>query len=405
MTITPTSLDAALKEIYDRETIQNVTHDEKMRPFLTNVKKDETFEGDLLPVPIFWSDMGGRSASFTVAQGTLEATEIDQFQIDVAENHGVARITSKAMKKARSNRGAFLKGVEHMIDAKLNQVANDVEGNLFRSRSGSLGAISTTTPTTTITLANAEDIVNFGKNQHLVFADSTTDALRDTGTSAKVATVNRIAGSFTIDALPTGTVASDLIFNKGDYTAAGSSTLKIAGLEDWIPSAAASSTTFFNVDRSQDTRLQGLFTTGATSDIEGSIYEAAALMGRVGKAVPDCAFMSFDNFRKLNLQMGGKAERPAGGGTAQGGYQTITVYGPKGLIQCKAAAFCQTSIVWLLTMDTWCLTSMGPCVDIFEEDGMRVQRISNAAGVEVRVESFAQLYTNVPAANCRVTLS
>jgi len=405
MTVTVSSLDAIVKELYDGPGLTEVVHDPSSRPLTADLKKDESFEGDLLAVPIFWGEQGGRSALFDVAQSTLEATELGQFQIDVGENYGVARITSKAMKKARSNRGAFVKGLQHTIDAKVNQVANDVEANLFRSSSGAIATIGTGGVSgTTITLSKPAEIAAIGKNQHLVFAASATATPRQSGTSAKVTSVNRVVGSFVIDATPTSTAAADLVFNKGDYVAA-SDKKKIYGLEDWIPAAVAGATAFFGVDRSEDTRLQGLYTTGSTSDIAGSIYEGAALLGRMGNAIPNRAYLSFDNFRKLNIQMGGKAERDKESGSAKAGYTSLAVYGPKGLIEVVAATFCQDTIVWLLTMDKLCLLSMGPVVDIFEDDGMRVQRISNAAGVEVRVESFAQLYTNMPCGHCRITLS
>jgi len=403
MTFTKTTLDGVLKELYAGQAVQELAYDKSSRPFLSMLKKNPGFGGVIYPLPVVYEDTMGRSATFTNAQSNVSGSSITQFQIDVVANYSIARITTDALLRARNDKGAFLRGLKHMVDSAINVLANDIESALFRDRSGARGRISSGYAGTTLTLVDADDIVNFAVGMKVVSAASTTGAL--TSAAARTITdVDRDAGTITINAALAGTAAdNDYLFADGDHVSA-SDNLKLAGLDAWIPSSAPGSTSFFGVDRTSDvTRLGGLRYTGNAAAIEESIVGGAARLGRECGAVPDVALMSFTTFRRLTNEMGSKVQRDQGG-KAVGGFQSLEIYGPRGMISCVPCTFCQPDVVWLLTLNTWQLISMEEPIRILDDDGSRVLRVSNADSLEVRIGSYSNLGCNAPGKNCRISL-
>ena len=331
MTINKAAIDAALKELYAGQAVQNLVYDESARPFMSMLKKNTGFSGTIMPLPVLYEDVGGRSYTFSHAQGNVYKSGITQFQIDVKQNYAVARITTDALLRSRNDKGAFLNGLKHMVDSAINRLSNDIECALFKDGSGSLGQVETATDNP-ITLVDTEDIVNFWVGQELVFADSTSSALTS-ASSLTVTAIDRDNGQLTLDAAPStlGVGDDEYIFTEGDYVSA-SDTNKITGLEGWIPATVTDS--FFGVTRTTDeTRLGGVRYTGSSAAIEESIVGAAARLGRECGAVPDTALMNFTTFRRLVNEMGSKVQRDQGK-SATGGFQMLEVYGPRGLIRC-----------------------------------------------------------------------
>ena len=306
MTINPTTLDSALKEIYDDGVeIQNLVYDEEHRSFMSDLEKNTSFEGDKMPFPVIYEDVGGHSAAFATAQTNIAASQIGAFMIDVVESHTVARITTQAIMRSRSKAGSFVEGLKHMVDSAINRHANSIEHQLFRSASGELDSIGSIA-SDVITLTNDEAVTAFWVGQVLVFAANAASALRDTGTTATVTAVDRSAGTVTIDATPTGVTAGDLIFNEGDYTAAND-VLLISGLDDWLPSSAPTTSLFGQARTADPTRLGGVRVTGSASDIEGSIVEGSTKLFRESNGKPNRAYVSPITFGKSSQGDGGQS--------------------------------------------------------------------------------------------------
>ena len=404
MTATAATLDAALKELYKGQQVQNVAYNESSRPFLSMLKKNTGFGGVGYPLPVSYEHTGGRSFTFSTAQSNVVGTKNVQFLIDVVPNYSVAKITNDALLRSRNDKVAFLNGLKYEVNGAIARLSNDIESALFRNGSGAIGVVSGT-PTTTATLASADDIVNFSVGQSVVFADTEASALRS-ATPSVITAVDRDAGTITAAtsfATTSSAADGDYIFTEGDYDSA-SDLNKIRGLDAWLPSSAPGSTAFFSVNRSVDpTRLGGLRYTGSSAAIEESVIGGASRLGRECGAVPDVALMNYSTYRRLINELGSKVQREQGG-KAQGGFSGVDVYGPRGLITCKPATFCQDDIIWLLTSNSWELVSMEDPVQIITQDGLRIRAVSNADTWEVRVGSYSQLACNAPGFNCRVSL-
>lgn len=407
-THTTATLDAVLKELYKGQAVQNLVYDESARTFLSMVKKNP-FVGKKYPLPIVYEDSVGTGAVFNTAQDNIGTSLPEAFEVTTTREYSIARISTEALMASKNDKGAFLNGLKHTVDSALNALSNRLEAGCFRDGSGQIGRIGSGVATTTVVLSNAEDIVNIRIGQKLVTSASKTGAL--TSAAARtVASVNRDAGSFTIDVAFGGTAAdNDYLFVMADRynndTSSAVSSQRIKGLDAWLPAAAPTAgDNFFGVDRSLDpTRLAGVRYTGNAAAIEESLAGAAARLGRECSAVPDTALMSFQTFRRLTNEMGSKVQL-GGGPKLTGGAQELMVYGPKGPIKIVPATFAPNDVIFLLTLNTWELVSMGDAVQILDHDGSRVLRVSNDDSLEVRCASFSQLCCHAPGRNARIIL-
>jgi hypothetical protein len=407
MSITSTTLNAVLKQLYDGQAVAQLAYQAKARPFLSRVKKITSFAGLNYPLPVVYDDVQGRSFLFTKAQANVTGGSMIQFAVDVVQNYSLAQITTDALLRSRNDKGAFLNGLKFAVDSAINRLANDLESAMFRDGSGKIGVISAlgTPGNKVITLSSAEDIVNFAVGQKIVAAATTASSLRSS-TASTIAAVDRDLGKITITENLTASCdgyVGDSLFTEGDYDSA-SDLNKVRGLDAWMPSSAPGSTSFFGVNRSVDpSRLGGVRYTGSASAIEESIVGGAARLGRECGATPDVAFMSFTTFRRLTNELGSKVQRDPGG-KATAGFQSLEVYGPRGVIECVPCTFCQESTIWLLSSGTWMLLSMGDPLQVLEQDGNRILRMATSDALEVRVASFSQLACNAPGHNVRIAL-
>lgn len=404
---TATTLDAILKELYVGQRVQKLAYDKKARPFLSMLPKVQ-FSGTIYPLPVVSEHGGGRAITISGAQTNVLANTTTQFQLSTKKNYAVGRIENDAILRTRNDKGAFLSGLELEIDGAIQRLSNDLESNLFRDQSGSIGTISAlSNGNKTITLTDENDIVNFYVGQELVAADTTASALRSS-TSNTITAVDRDLGTITSDvSFSTAGMdgyAGDLLFTEFDYDSA-SDTNKIAGLGSWLPSTAPSSgDSFLGVDRSGDpTRLGGLRYTGNAGAIEESIIGASARLARETGVGGDTALMSHTTYRRLVNEMGSKVQRGEGG-SAVGGFSSVSVHGNGGLITCIPCTMCPGDVIYLLTKDTWVLASMKDPVHIIQPDGQMIRAVSDDDVFEVRVGSYAQLGCRAPGRNARIAL-
>jgi len=402
-----TALDAALKELYKGQKIQELAFNKSARPFLSMLKKSQDIQGKYTPYPVIVEDSQGISADFSTAQGNVSSSELASFQVSTVKSYSVGVIDTEAALAAKNDKGAFIKNVQYCVDRAINGLANDLETHLFRGGTGSIGTCNANATGTTLQLATVKDVNNFSAGMELVFSATDGGALR-TG-SVTVTDIDRDAGSMTVDALTAiasgaGVTAGDYIYREGD-AANGSTNVKLSGLEAWVPATAPGATAFFNVDRTVDVvRLAGVRFDGTGSTYEEAIINAAADVGEQGSGRPDVALMAFSTWRQLVNELGSKVQRDAGG-LAKAGFDTIQMYGPGGPIECVPATKCPTGVIWLLELDSWELLSMEEPVRIIDDDGLRVSRVYNQDALEVRIGSYSQLACLAPGHNARISIS
>ena len=397
---TVATFDAALKAIYTKDAVQNMTY--KDNPLHALLPKMEGFGGKNLPIPIIYANPQGRSASFTNAQGNKTPTKVTDFVLTRESDYGLASISNEVLLASKGDSYAFLDAATTEIDGAIQAVTRSIAISEYRDGTGNIGSVANSSFTTAVlTLSDVEDITNFEVGMEIQM--NASGSLRNSGASMPIVAVDRSNGTITLNAVVnsviTAAATNDFINVEGDFGE------KISGLDAWIPSSAPGSTPFFTVDRSVDpTRLGGLRYDGSALPIEEALIEIASLIGREGGS-PDHGFMKFDKYSDLEKSLGSKVQYVDLRANAEIAFRGILVNGPKGPIKIIPDQNALANVAFMLQMDMWKLYSLGAAPMILDSDGNKWLREASADSVEVRTGYYAQMGSRGPGRSGRISLS
>jgi hypothetical protein len=402
-----TSFAGALKARFAKDFVESMAY--KDSPLMAMLTKNEDFGGEKWVQPVMYEDVHARSATFSQAQtlSTSEESKIARFEVTRVKDYGVITVDGELIEASKKDQDAFWKGTTTKIESIMRATAQSAKISLYRKGWGSIGTVSTPTASTTLTLTNKQDIVNFGKGMVVVYSASEAGhVLLDSGESQTVVSVDRNAGTLVMSANVTGIAAiadGAHIFVKGDREDSATPTRKkIAGLEDWIPQTAPASTSFFGVDRTLDTRLGGcrLDSTSPLLNLEEALIEGATLCNREGGS-PDYAFMNPQKVGDLIKLLGSKVSY-VDVAVGKMGFRGLEVHLPTGTVKVIGDRFCPVDRAFLLQMDTWALGSLGGIPRILNHDSLESLRQASDDGIEIRVGYYGNLYCKAPGWNCNI---
>lgn len=397
------AMNAALKELYDNQTIENLVYNDN--PFLAMLQKRTDFGGKYKPVPIITGASQSRSSSFSNAQNNQSPVQIESFFLTRASDYSIAQIDNQTMLASRTDKMSFLEGSKVLIDGAISSITLSLASALFRSGTGSIGNIGSIS-TGVITLSDPNSVVQFEVN--MVLQANATDGGTPRAALGYVVAVDRSAGLVTVSTSYGGAAASPSLWAPNDFLLVqGDNNAKIKGLAAWIPSVAPSSSdNFFGVNRSVDsTRLAGVRYDGSAQPIEEALIDASSLLAREG-GKPDVCIMSFSSYAALEKSLGAKVvyidlKAP----TNDISFRGIEINGANSRIKCFPDRSMVSKAAYLLTMKSWCLESLGDAPQILRYgDGLEMLRVYNADSGEVRVAYYAQLSCNAPGWNAYVSL-
>lgn len=399
-----TAMNAALKELYDGQVIENLVYADN--PLMAMLKKKTDFGGKYKPIPIITGASQGRSATFANAQSNQSAVVVDSFLLTRKSDYSIATIDNQTMLASRTDKMSFLEGAKLLIDGAIRSITLSAASSLFRSGTGSIGQIAAGGITAgVITLSNPNDVVQFEVNMTL--QANATDGGVPRAALGYVIAVNRSAGTVTVSdtglggaaGSPALWAAADFLLVQGDVNA------KISGLAAWIPQVAPGATPFYGVDRSVDvTRLGGVRYDGSAQSIEEAVIDASSLLAREGGKATHF-FVSFASYSALEKALGAKVQYIDLKGPADIAFRGIQINGANSVIKVIPDRNCQPLTGYMLQLDTWTLESLGDCPQILRYgDGLEMLRVSNADAGEVRVGYYANLATNAAGWNCNVKL-
>lgn len=398
-----TTFEAALKQHYTSWKVENLVY--KNNPFYAMIDKYEDFKGELMKVPLIYGNPQGRSAAMATAVANKTSTQLKAFLLTRTANYGTASISNEVILASEGNSDAFLRAATVEIDGTLQSVSRDLAIDLYRDGSGTRGQVVSTqvAGSTTITLTNADDIVNFEVGQALVWCAAVSGGSasatpyyvvaidRDAGTLQVSATV----GGAAVTATVAGFTASVYLFIQGDYGQ------KMSGLSAWIPTTVASNDSFFNVNRSADrVRLAGVYIDVSAMSIEEGLITMGSRLGREG-GNPDTVFLNHSDYANLDKSLGTKVQyvHEKAGSEAQISFRALELNTPTGVVKVFADQNCPSGYAYMLQLNTWKLASLGKCPRMFDTDGLKMLRESASDSVEIRVVSYAQLCCNAPGWN------
>jgi len=387
-----TSFDAMLKAFYTNKKIESLVYPDN--PLLAMMPKNMNTGGKYHVVPMKYGNTVGTSATFATASSNKGASKYEDFLVTRVKYYSLADIDNETILSSKNNSAAFMAAATSEIDSAIQAATRNLGLSMFGNKSGAIGIVSSTS-TETITLNQIQDISNFEVGQKLQFADAevTGGIKSNTADNGTIASINRSLGTVTMTAGDAAAVAwadGDFIFHEDDRN------LKMAGLGAWIPTTAPTSgDSFYGVDRSVDvTRMAGLREDYSGAPIEEAIIDLANKISREGGR-PDVCFISFDKFADLVKSLGSKVQY-INTKVADFGFSGISIIGPKGIIKVIPDQNCPHSKMYILTLSSWELVSLGPCPQLLTQDGLRVLRNASSDSIEVRVGYYGNIVNHAP---------
>ena len=405
-----TSFDAALKQHYTAEKVENMVYQDN--PLLALMRKYEEFGGRNLPIPLIYGNPQGRSKTFANAQTRGAATEslIHDFVLTRVKDYSIATIDNETLEASKGNSNAFMEAATTEIDGAINSLTRSLAVDMYTDSSAAIAQVSvepTEAASFSIAVKSAGDITNFEVGQKLVVWSAKSGGTERSadGTTGNnnliVLTVDRAASTFTVDDTydASGTIAADdFIFIEGDRG------LGMSGLEGWVPTSAPGATSFFGVDRTADTvRLGGNRYDGSADPIEEALIEGASRCAREG-GKPDHAFLSYAKYSELEKALGSKVQYVDLKVNSEVGFRGIVVNGPRGPIKVIPDQNCPDDVCFMLTLSTFKLYSLGKAVRVIDTDGLAMLRQASSDGVETRYGFYGNVGCKAPGWNIRITL-
>ena len=379
-------------------------------------------------IPIRSGNSPAVSNTFASAQtiATTQFTKTEQFNPAWVKKYGVAQIDGLLMAAAESDGGLYDKfcvQLDGILDGTMNQFSCDI----YRSGFGSIGRVASaaqyaaaglTVNSTTLLLANPEDIVHWGRG--IQFQGASTDGASVLRGAPDTVTVTGIlslqAGTIGLSgALGANIVSGDFLFPLGNRQNSATPTpLAIPGLDAWFPVTAPSTTDFTGANRSADALLLGTIidtTTGGGVGLnkEDCAIEAITASARYGGNPEEMVYFTNPTNYKQLITTGMSKFRPTQvSGPYNVGFRGATIETNNGEIKVIYDKYCPVQRSYLIDMSTLKFYGCGsPEVPRFiNADGVgNVLRMTSEDSVESRVGFYGVTGCNNPVVNVVVNHS
>lgn len=404
-----------LQEYYAGPAPQYLGYED--HPLLAMIPKATNWGGqeNKYIIPLWVERPQAVANSFTVALANKAQGVYDRFEMGRKLKYGFAQLDRLALLATAQKPKAFMKLYTSEVDGVMAQMRADIAWNLYRNSHSkratiATGGVSEGGGESVITLADRSETVGFNVGMKVVASDAGADpgvTALDSFAAYPIVAVDRSAGTITV----TGTVnttsgwtSGDHLHRQGDIVTAGTF-LGVQGLGDHIPATAPTSGTFQGVDWTVDTdRLAGLRISGSGLSIEEALINGGMRLKEMGKR-PSHVFMNPVKFGQLVKELSGKIQhdKVKAPGNASLGFDAIKVYTPAGTLPVIPDADCPYNQIWMLTLKTWKLVSVGALTQRVDED-VAMLRSSTADEFEVRLASYHNLGCHDPGANLRIDL-
>ena len=418
---------AALKELYtdDKDYMKNIVY--AKNPLLAMIPKNESpdgFAGKYIPVPLEYGNPQGRAHVFANAQNQQTASSVISYFVYAIQDYQLVTITNLLMEQTKSNAGAFVDEASRTLDNGFRNLSNNMAFELFNGGTASrgiIGSISAVGSVLTITLANAQLIVNFEVGMTLQASATDGGAAIVDGSSivlaAQITAVNRGTGVITATVVQ-GTYSSSwaagyYVQVLGDIGLAGASTiaglLGLSGLAAWVPAVDPGvGDNFWGVNRSADpTRLAGLRYNASAQTISEGITNALAFANREGAAI-DLIVLDFVSYATLINELGAKVQYvQLEHDEVEVAFEAIHFHSAYGKIPVLADRSAQPQTAWCMTLESWKLRTLGkaPHILTYGMEGLEGLRVGNADALEIRIAYYGNVINSAPGYNMQVALS
>ena len=395
-----TAAEAILKQLYIGQVPENLVYSDN--PTLAMLPKGEEFFGENLPIPLQYAT-ANRSGSFSVAQGNIVGPSYVKFLLTRVKSYSVNQLDNETLLASGNDKGSFVRAVTAVADSVIQAGALGLSSAIFRN---GLGTLATgTLSSSTVTLTNAADIVQFEVGMPLVASASDGGSLIGGATNiGTVATIDRSAGSFTVSGSPSSWTGTLYLGILGEMAAAGSA-VNVSGFDAWIVGSSVTSTLFFNVDRTTDkVRLSGQVVDVSSLSVEEGMQKVASLVAREG-GKPTHIITNFGSYNALVVGLGSKVQY-IDDSVAEISFRGVALNGPNTVMKVFPDRSCPAKSAYVLQMNTWKLHSIGPAPRLLPyPDGNKYLRVATADASEIRAGLYGNLACSAPGWNAKALLS
>lgn len=254
-------------------------------PLAGLIRKKDNFGGEDLATVIKYSNGSKRSATLSVAQSRAAGLKAKKFVLTRVSDYAVIKLDNETIEaSARLGDEAIAKALVEETDSALDELRRGFAMDLYRNRQGVLGTISSVS-TTTVTLTNASDAMNFTTGQSIVAAIIASATSATVRTAATITNINVGTGVITFDVSVAGLswTAADTLHVEGDISPTDT-VKKVAGLGSYCPiTAPTAGESFFGIDRSSYVELlAGWRIDGTARRIDEALKEGFTQVSRGG---------------------------------------------------------------------------------------------------------------------------
>lgn len=386
--------------IYKRKYSDKQVAEVAMRdhPTFYRIAKRGGFTGEAFYYPITYGFPQGISGTFADAQAGASSSKGVQLRAARKPKYGVITIDGEAA-AASGNMGAFIELVTKETDFKLREMGDAFAFDLFRNGSGNRGQRASAS-VNVITLTNSDDVRNF-KVGMTVIASANADGSSPRTGSTTVAAIDEDAGTITLTSAAgiDSFANNDYLFRKGDPGTC------MEGFEVLTPlTAPTSGDSFRGIDRSVDVRgLSGSRVNDTGNTIEYNLGLAAVKANQRGKKLREGVLNPL-KFWEVAVRLNAKVEYQSAGGTADYGFEYITIHTPGGSLRIYSDPDCPTNRGRAWDPSTHYLKHLDELPHIIRDDGRPSMREASADGIEIRARGWVNYIQDDPAAHAVIAI-
>jgi hypothetical protein len=400
-----TAFDPMLKDHYAPGEVAKMAFQENKALGLIKKSRKKMVGGRRWIQPVGYALPGGGSSTFATAIAAANNTSLyEVWEVTRASHYRLAKVQNEVIEATATGDVDAFEPAFDEFDRAIDAESNWINFRFFRSKSGAIGRMTNTGFAVTVMSMDDASAV-WGVRQGDVLkltAQADGSALR--AGSLTVASVQRQAGTITM----TGNISAGVAAAAtNDYVILdGDATLAPAGLADWVPDTAPSSTAFYGVDRTLEPEFLGGIRVDGTDgrSVANLLVDMVAAVDNIGGS-PDVCFLNPITFGTLAKQMEGKwtvtsASGYDGAKVASIGYKGFTVNLNGHELTIYTDRCCPVKRIYVLTWSSWVMFSAGPAPNFLQRRAGSIIKVSEASdGYEARVGEYMNFCCATPGWN------
>lgn len=300
-----------------------------------------------------------------------------------------------ASRAAQGGAKAFMDATKFLVANMLRSITKKLEIELLYGQMGYGTVASVSGSVITITTAEwAPGIWAGAENMPIEIRDVAGTTVRG---NATITSVDLSARTVTVDLLPVGTAATDVIWHKGAY---GN---EFAGVHKILTNSG----TLFNISASTYSLWAGnSYSAGSAALSLAKIERAIALAVAKGLDSDVMVIVNPKTWADLLVEQAAlrKFDSSYSPSEVDNGGKSIKFYGQNGMITIEPSIYCKEGYAYILCMQEF--NRVGSTDVTFKRPGMEgnfFRELENSAGVELRCFSDMALFCAAPGKNVIIT--